>query len=325
MSSRRHIQKRDSTQSSFTPVTNPFKTRGFGNGLQAREAKIPETNLLQKRPVASPFQPLSQEPDTRSIEEQMAGANQFGYDIKDIPVEPPSTPPPPPPVQMKERGVSGWEQPSIQAIDPVMNGLNLWRKEQLAEPETGELEQEPKKQTKLGRTLYAQTGRLPSEDLDQYCFDLLQKIKELYKEVKFRYEDLLRDKHNLYRNHYSIDQPHPDYGSWEGHQDRYDRKRAELQKFLTLWDDHCKGDPDLVTYAQADIEDAENYAEIPAPERPLKSERGFKLPDWAIALGVVVVGGAIIIGATLTLPGWALAALASIAAVAGLRLIDKRI
>ena len=324
MSSRRHIQKRSSSQSSFTPVTNPFKTRGFGHGLQAREAKLPETNLLQKRPIAPPSQQLSQQPDTRSIEEQIAGANQFGYDIKDIPVEPPSTPPPPPPVQIKEAGVESWEQPSIERVDPVMNGWKLWRKEQLAEPETGEFEQEPKEQTKLGRTLYAQTDRLRSKDLDQYCFDLLQKIKELYKEVKFRYEDLLRDKHNLYRNHRYLDQAHPDYGSWEGHQSRYNNKREELEELLEIWNNRCK-DPDLVAYAQADIEDAENYAEIPAPERPLKSERGFKLPDWAIALGVVVVGGAIIIGATLTLPGWALAALASIAAVAGLRLIDKRI
>lgn len=166
---------------------------------------------------------------------------------------------------------------------------------------------------------------MPSEDLDQYCFDLLQKIKELYKEVKFRYEDLLRDSHQLYRNHRYIDQPHPDYGSWEGHQFQYEEQRKELRRLLDLWEDHCKGDPDLVTYAQADIEDAENYANIPAPEKPLAMRQGFRLPDWAIALGVVVVGGAIIIGATLTLPGWALAALASIAAVAGLRLIDRRI
>lgn len=192
----------------------------------------------------------------------------------------------------------------------------------MAEPVTQGGKQQ---QAKQGQTLYAQVGRLRSKDLDQYCFDLLQKIKELYKEVKFRYEDLLRDNHNLYRNHRDIDEAHPDYGSWQGHQRKYNEKRAELKKLLKLWNDHCKGDPDLVTYAQADIEDAENYADIPAPERPLKSQRGFKLPDWAIALGVVVVGGAIIIGATLTLPGWALAALASIAAVAGLRLIDKRI
>jgi hypothetical protein len=180
-------------------------------------------------------------------------------------------------------------------------------------------------QVKWGETLYAQTGRLPSENNEQYCFDLLQQIISLYEEVKFRYEDLLRDNHKLYRNHRRLDQRHRDYGSWEGHQQKYEKERAKLKRLLDHWDDLCKGDPDLVEYARPDIEDAENYASIPAPQTPLQIKQGFRLPDWAITLGVVVVGGAIIIGATLTLPGWATAALASIAAVAGLRLIDERI
>lgn len=50
----------------------------------------------------------------------------------------------------------------------------------------------------------------------------------------------------------------------------------------------------------------------------------FRLPDWAVQAGVVIAGGAIIIAATVTLPAWGLAALAGIAALLGLRLIDQR-
>jgi hypothetical protein len=79
-------------ESTFTPPTNPLKTRGFGKGIQARSAELPTTNLLQTHPFGSP---QFQQPDTRSIEEQLEGASRFGYNGLDVPVNAPGTSPPP--------------------------------------------------------------------------------------------------------------------------------------------------------------------------------------------------------------------------------------
>lgn len=139
MSSRRHIKKKGISKSTFTPPVNPFKSRGFGNGIQARNAQLPESNSLKPRPFASPNPGLSQPSDTRSVEEQMEGATQFGYNALEVPVHVPQTPPLP--VQRKERGLGSWHQPSIQRVAPLRNRLNLWSKKQLPQQETQEQNQ----------------------------------------------------------------------------------------------------------------------------------------------------------------------------------------
>ncbi len=81
---RRQIGK-DTSSHSPTPARNPFKTRGFGNGMQARSAELPTTNLLQKRSVRPPTQQSSQPQETPDLDVQLKQAEQFGYDGLDVP------------------------------------------------------------------------------------------------------------------------------------------------------------------------------------------------------------------------------------------------
>ncbi|MFP4413355.1 hypothetical protein [Coleofasciculus sp.] len=58
-------------KSTFTPPANPLKTRWFGNGIQARRAELPRTNLLQTRPLGSPAMAQQEPQDARSAEAQL--------------------------------------------------------------------------------------------------------------------------------------------------------------------------------------------------------------------------------------------------------------
>ncbi|MEQ9237958.1 MAG: hypothetical protein RIG66_28185 [Coleofasciculus sp. E2-BRE-01] len=86
MSTRRHISKKASLESTFTPAANPSKTRGFGKGIPARSAELPKTSLRQTRPFGLPFIAQPKHQDTRSIEEQKSGAERFGYNAAAIPL-----------------------------------------------------------------------------------------------------------------------------------------------------------------------------------------------------------------------------------------------
>ncbi|MBE9125559.1 MULTISPECIES: hypothetical protein [unclassified Coleofasciculus] len=81
---RQHIGKKDSSLSP-TPAQNPFQTRGFGKGIQARSAQLPTTNLLQTRGFGSPPQPSLQQQEPADIQTQRERAEQFGYNAADIP------------------------------------------------------------------------------------------------------------------------------------------------------------------------------------------------------------------------------------------------
>jgi len=118
MSNQRHIRKRASLKPTSTPL-NPLKTRGFGKGIQARNAQLPKSNPLQTRPFGTPSQGLSQQQETRSIEEQMEGAAQFGYNAANIQNHAPETSQRP--VQRKQGMLGGWNPPPIQRVNPVMN------------------------------------------------------------------------------------------------------------------------------------------------------------------------------------------------------------
>jgi hypothetical protein len=114
MSTRRQIPKKASLKSNFTPPTNPFQSRGFGNGIQARSAQLPTTNLLQTRPFASPYQGLSQPGKTPDMQTQLEKAERFGYNTVNIPVYAKRTPQP----------------------NPVLNRLSLLRADGLGGQET---------------------------------------------------------------------------------------------------------------------------------------------------------------------------------------------
>ena len=89
MTSRQRIQRKNPWQPQ--PAPDFFKTRGFANGIKARESRLPETNILQTRPFATPAQDLSTQEDTRTPEQKEAAAS-FGYNAASISVVAPSTP-----------------------------------------------------------------------------------------------------------------------------------------------------------------------------------------------------------------------------------------
>ena len=85
MSDYKRIHRRsgkDTFGHSSTPAPNPFKTRGFGQGLQARSAELPTTDILQKRGTKPPTKPQ----ETPDLDVQLKQAKQFGYNAINIPV-----------------------------------------------------------------------------------------------------------------------------------------------------------------------------------------------------------------------------------------------
>ena len=91
MSFRKRIQRKDPWQP--TPDHDILKTRGFSNGVQARESRLPSADdMLQTRPFTKPAQDLSTPEDTRSFEEKMEGA-EFRYNGVKISTFAPSAPP----------------------------------------------------------------------------------------------------------------------------------------------------------------------------------------------------------------------------------------
>ncbi len=94
MSSQHRFQKRDSLDSRRRlPVTNPFKTRNFSNGLPARESRLPETNILQSRPFAPRVQKVKESEPLSP--EQIEAVTRFGFNAGNIPAFAPSTAVPP--------------------------------------------------------------------------------------------------------------------------------------------------------------------------------------------------------------------------------------
>ncbi|MDQ1500952.1 MAG: hypothetical protein QOI86_4292 [Actinomycetota bacterium] len=104
------------------------------------------------------------------------------------------------------------------------------------------------------------------------CSDLLQAIIDLLNEVAQRYNDALNDPHNLFNNHRRVQDAHPDYGSWDGHRDRYYYDRDRLRQKLSEWeiDDDCRGYP-LSKQQQEELQEAEEFRNKRFPERPAPS------------------------------------------------------
>jgi len=101
------------------------------------------------------------------------------------------------------------------------------------------------------------------------CEDLLQQIIELLNEVAQRFNDALNDPHDLFNYHRKVRDAHPDYGSWDGHEDRYNYDRERLRTKLAEWeaDDRCRGFP-LSRPQQEEIQEAREFAQKNFPARP---------------------------------------------------------
>ncbi|MEQ9668105.1 hypothetical protein [Coleofasciculus sp. G2-EDA-02] len=162
MSTRRHISKKVSFDASFSPVTNPLQTRGFGKGIQARRAALPTTNLLQTRPFGSSAMTSPEQPDTRSIEAQQSDAANFGYNGANIPIHAPVTPPLLIPIQKKEGELGSWYQPPMPIIAPMLNPLNRIQTQPFPPAQTSE--SKPEGNATLERSTSGETiQRLCSE------------------------------------------------------------------------------------------------------------------------------------------------------------------
>lgn len=122
MSSQRQIPKKNSNHSSLTtPAVNPLKSRGFGNGIQARSAALPRTNLLQTRPFGSPIQKSKQPKPTQSVSAQLKRTSEWGYNGLAIPVHAPGSSP----SVQKQEGISELGNGFQSSVTPHANsGLN---------------------------------------------------------------------------------------------------------------------------------------------------------------------------------------------------------
>jgi hypothetical protein len=135
------------------------------------------------------------------------------------------------------------------------------------------------------------------------CLDLIEAIIALLDEVAQRINDALNDPHDLYKDF--REKPHPDYGSWKGHKDRYYYDRDRLREKIAEWEsnDDCRGYR-LSKQQQEDLKEAEEFKEKEFPEKPLKSmsesqqEEGKSVWDKLRKyLPEIIVGALIAIGA----------------------------
>ncbi|HAG79843.1 MAG TPA: hypothetical protein DCL61_01450 [Cyanobacteria bacterium UBA12227] len=115
--------EKDTFSHSPTPAQHPFKTRGFGNGMQVRSPNLPVTNLLQTRPVSSSTQQASQPQETPDLQTQLKQAEQFGYNGLDVPTFAIEATPP-----RTDR--------SLMVTDQVVHGINAARIEETSENQT---------------------------------------------------------------------------------------------------------------------------------------------------------------------------------------------
>jgi hypothetical protein len=101
------------------------------------------------------------------------------------------------------------------------------------------------------------------------CLELIQQIIEFLEELARRINDALDDPHELFKYHRKISDAHPDYGSWDGHRDRYYYDRDRLRQKIAEWEsnDDCKGYP-LTQKQQYELTEAEEFKEKDFPEKP---------------------------------------------------------
>ncbi|MGO9784012.1 MAG: DUF4157 domain-containing protein [Streptosporangiaceae bacterium] len=112
------------------------------------------------------------------------------------------------------------------------------------------------------------------------CMEIFEQIVELLNEVAQRINDALDDPHDLFKDHRNVKDAHPDYGSWDGHRDRYYYDRDRLREKLAEWDgnDDCRGRR-IQEQQQQEFNEAKEYAEKEYPERPAKTMREAPEPD----------------------------------------------
>lgn len=64
------------------------------------------------------------------------------------------------------------------------------------------------------------------------CAAILLDIDIAIAGLRYRYIAMLNDRYNLFENHNALCNGHPDYGSWQGHVDKYNGMKAWLRKLV---------------------------------------------------------------------------------------------
>jgi hypothetical protein len=107
-----------------------------------------------------------------------------------------------------------------------------------------------------------------------------------------RYWQLRKDSHKLYRDYRSLRTPHPAFGSWVGHLNKYEGLKDNLNKLVKTWErENCDNhDGGLGEASKENVKRAMSivrvYDGLTAPEKPdyetpsTQQLPSWELPDW---------------------------------------------
>jgi hypothetical protein len=102
------------------------------------------------------------------------------------------------------------------------------------------------------------------------CDDLLQQIIAILDELAKRLQDGENDPHNLYNNFRKLKDAHPEWGSWDGHRQKFYEVRDDLRRTLAEWEEKGCGSPRKNQQEQDDLNEAYEFKDKEFPDKPLK-------------------------------------------------------
>ena len=101
----------------------------------------------------------------------------------------------------------------------------------------------------------SQTQAVPRTDAcstcDPKCKDLGDKIKKLRDELQKRHDEMREDTNDLFLNHRTLSQAHPQLGSWDGHVMQFEQKQQALRTKLREAEDAGCPEPEDDSWSQA--------------------------------------------------------------------------
>jgi hypothetical protein len=116
-----------------------------------------------------------------------------------------------------------------------------------------------------------------------------------------RWQALNDDPNRLYDNHRKKSQAHPRHGSWDGHVEQYNNKRTSLRNRVVQWDRNCNNDgnlpPGVGAAARNVLRTARTWINRKPPEKPIRHQNRFELPEWARQAGASIRDGVLLIPA----------------------------
>ncbi len=165
MGTHRYIRRKASLESVSTPAPNPFKTRPFGKGFQPRQAELPETNLLQTRPVSPPHQVSSEQQEMPDLQTQLESAERLGYNAANIPVSAPTIAPP---IQAKlaiGQPNDQYEQEADSVAAKVVEQINSPTNQQATQGQTVQRQDVPKEEEEQPVQAKLESGTIQRDEM----------------------------------------------------------------------------------------------------------------------------------------------------------------